>query len=350
MNNENNLPIETSNKLPIEKKRQQNRMKQNLKRIGKIALNAGIALSGFAIATIGGPVATTIGGVTFLISGTNAGKNLILKKPNKESMFVTSKNLKGEISLLQDSTDFKTMQKTKGLEPQEKAALMGLEMLVGMQNYKQQFSDQDEKTQKAQDGENNVYEPIFKTITHGVNIKTIEALEKMGYLQIEEKEPKNKSILFFEKMQFGQYKQAREALVAKIKSDKENLKNVEKQMYEIKFKLTDRPLNIEEIYQSYLECKTTRGNAPLKRIGIIIEALKNQNIDIETNDLGESVIKSNSEQSFATRVQKEYESKNKSKIFRQSQQVEIDESQQIDNSKEKIVENELQKDGEEMEL
>ena len=346
MNNENKLPIVVNNKLPIVKKRNQNRMKETIKRVGKITLSAGLALSGFAISTIGGPVATILGGGIYIISATNAGKNIIFKKPNKDSMFVTSKNSKGETSLSQDSTDFRTMRKLRGLGLQEKGALMGLEMLVGMQNYKQQFSDQEKRTEPAQNGENNVYEPIFKTVTHGINIKTIEALEKMGYLEIEEKNLKNQSILFFEKMQFGQYKQATENLFAKLTSDKEKLKAVQKQMYEIKFKLTDKPLNLEEIYQSYLESKSTRGNAPLKRIGIIMEALKNKNIDIEINDLGENVIKTNSKESFANRMQKQFESKNKSKIFKESHQVQINQNEQT-NNRENLIQNELQKDGDE---
>ena len=86
-------------------------------------------------------VTATIGTGMYVISGVNAGKQIIYKKHDKNSMFVTRTDMKGETKLSQDITEFRAFNKMKGFEPQEKGALMGLEMLVGLQNYKQQFSD-----------------------------------------------------------------------------------------------------------------------------------------------------------------------------------------------------------------
>ena len=226
MNKENNLPTVISDRLPIEKKRNLNRIKENFKRAGKIAINTVVSISGLGVAAIGGPAIATLGLGTAVISATNVGKNIIFKKANKNSMFVTRKNLKGELSLFQESTNIDTLKKMKGLKPQEKGALMGLEMLVGLQSYQQQFSDQKKKVEISRDGENNVYSPVFKTVTHGINIKTIEALGKLGYLQVDEKIPKNKNILFFEKLQFKQYKEAAKAIKAQLSGDREELKNI----------------------------------------------------------------------------------------------------------------------------
>ena len=326
MNKESNLPIVTNNRLPIEQKRNLNRIKEGFKRAGKIGLNALLAISGLGVAAVGGPVMTTLGAGLSIISATNVGKDIIFKKANKESMFVTKKNLKGEMSLYQESTNLETFKRMRGLKPQEKGALMGLEMLVGLQNFKQQYSDQNKKTEISKDGQTNVYPQVFTTVTHGINIKTIEALAKLGYLQVEQKEPKNKSILLFEKIQFEQYEEAKKAVKAKLSRDKEQLKKHEKQMYKIKFRLTDKPLNIEELYKQYAEVKFSRGDASLKRIGIILEALKEQNVDVITNGLGISEIKYGTEESLAKRVTREIENKDASKRFREAQAAEIDES------------------------
>lgn len=326
MNKESNLPILTNSRLPIEQRRKLNRIKESLKRTGKIVLNSGLAITGLGVAAVGGPIVTTLGAGIAIISATNVGHNIIFKKVNKNSMFVTRKNLKGEMSLFQESTNISTLKKMKGLKPQEKGALMGLEMLVGLQNYKQQFSDKHKKTEISKDGENQLYSPVFKTVTHGINIKTIEALGKLGYLQVDEKMPKNKSILFFEKLQFKQYKEASTAMKAKLSGDKELLKEHQKQMYEIKFRLTDKPLNIEDLYKQYAEIKVTRGDPSIKRIGIILEALKDQKIDVVTNQLGIAEIQYGSEESLAKRITKEMKYEDPNKKFRESQAQEIDDS------------------------
>lgn len=194
--------------------------------------------------------------------------------------------MKGEIYLAQDSTNIKAFQKLKGLLPQEKAAVMGLELFVGLQNYQQQFKDTNKNMEPARESESNVYSQVFTTCTHGVNIKTIEALEKLGYLQIESKKTKRKSNLIFEKLGFKQYK----------------------------------------------EVKDTKGNnptrKPIKRVGSLLEILKNRNIDIETDEVGRKRINSKAERSFAKRVQDELVNENNKRSFREALQVEQILSQQ----------------------
>ena len=332
MDKVSNLPVEVKNNLPMEQKRNNKRRIEGVKRIGKIILNAGIAGTGLALmSTVGGPVAATIGTGMWFIGGINAGQNIILKK-QKDSMFTTTKNMKGEIYLAQDSTNIKAFQKLKGLLPQEKAAVMGLELFVGLQNYQQQFEDTNKKMETARESENNVYSQVFTTCTHGVNIKTIEALEKLGYLQIESKEPKRKSNLIFEKLGFKQYQEVKETLLAQMSFDKEKMKEHQKQVYEIKFKITDKPLDLDEVYKQYLEVKDTKGinlqRKPIKRIGILLDILKNRNFDIETDELGRKRINSKAERPFAKRIQEELVNENKKRSFREALQVEENSIQQ----------------------
>ena len=80
-------------------------------------------------------------------------------------------------------------------------------------------------------------------------------------------------------------------------------------MYDLALRVTDKTIDFEEIYKSYLDLKGTREKnektAPIKRLGIIIEALRKRNIDIVKNDIGETVIDYNAQESLATRVKRE---------------------------------------------
>ena len=336
MNTENNLPVTIKNNLPLERKRNNLRIKNQLQRVGKILANIGISIAGLGTMTLGGPVAPIIGGAIYLLTGTNALKNVIFKK-EKGLMFVTYKNLKGEICISEDSTDFKSFSKMKGFQPGEKGVLMGIQMLIGLQRYKQSFHDQDQKTELAKSGVERVYPQVFTTETHGINIKTIEALEKLGYIQIERNEPKKKSILFFERIEFKQYKEARKALSAKIKGNQEELKEYQKQINEIAFRITDKQMDFEDIYKQYQEVKNTRESnpfrKPLKRIGILFDGLRNRNIDIQRNALGEYEIDYNSSEPFARRMERERNIKEKTQRFRGEQKVEAEQTNALKSQK-----------------
>lgn len=320
MSNENKALMPINNKLPIEQKRNISRINDGFKRTGKIVLSGAATLAGVAI---GGPVGFTVS----VVSLANAVQETMYKR-TKGSMFMTKKNIKGEISAWQDIWKLKNFSQLKGLIKEQKAAMMGLEILTHLDRYKQQFSDQNKITKPSRNGEYGVYTTVFTTKTHGINIKTIEALEKLGYLQIESKEPRNKSILLSEKITFKEYKEAKEAIIAKITLDKENIKKHEKQLYDIRLRLTDKPLDLEEIYKNYLEVRNTKGKnenrKSLRRIGIMFELLQDTNIDFERDSIGILQIKNNSEESFAKRIEKQIQQEDKNKQFRESLQEEIE--------------------------
>lgn len=306
MSNEK-LPIELKNNQLAVQKRINKRRIEGIKRIGKIALSTGVAVTGLVASTIGGPVATVVGMGVSIGGLTNAGLDIIYKKPSKDSMFVQRKKYNGEIQITQSAKDVKAFQKMKGFDSIEKGAMMGLELLVQLQNIKQKFEDQGAKTEIAQNEKNNVYSQVYSTTTHGINIKTVEALEQLGYLQIERKEPKKKSNLFFEKIGFGQYKEAMQGLLSTF-SENENKKH-EVQMYDMAFKITDKPMDFAQIYKTYIELNGTKDKnpmrKPIKRLGIIFDALRNQSIDIVKNEIGEIVINYKAQESFSKRMKRE---------------------------------------------
>lgn len=288
-------------------KRQKQRNIEGIKRVGKVVGSFGLAALGVGALGLGGPIAV-VGAGAYVIAGTNAIKNIIFKSAGKNSMFVTKRKLNGELEIDQDSTKLKQAQKIKALQPQEKAAMMGLGMLVSLRNIQQMYEDKDIQTEPAQNGENNVYPQVFSTVTHGDNIKTLEALEKLGYIQIDRKEFKKKSTFAWERLGFGEYKLAQKAFLAQF--NPEERKGYEHDFYDMAIQITDKKLNVDELAQRYvnvdqIDKSDRQERKALKTIGLIFKALKNSNIDVSMNELGEAQIKYDSEEPLLKRVQRE---------------------------------------------
>jgi len=288
-------------------KRQKQRNIEGIKRVGKVVGSFGLAALGVGALGLGGPIAV-VGAGAYVIAGTNAIKNIIFKSAGKNSMFVTKRKLNGELEIDQDSTKLKQAQKIKALQPQEKAAMMGLGMLISLRNIQQMYEDKDIQTEPAQNGENNVYPQVFSTVTHGDNIKTLEALEKLGYIQIDRKEFKKKSTFAWERLGFGEYKSAQKAFLAQF--NPEERKGYEHDFYDMAIQITDKKLNVDELAQRYvnvdqIDKSDRQERKALKTIGLIFKALKNSNIDVSMNELGEAQIKYDSEEPLLKRVQRE---------------------------------------------
>lgn len=318
----NNLPMKVNNLgLTIEKRRNVSRINNSLKRIGKIGIQGLVAIGGIGIAAIiGGPVGMTVGLGTYIVGANGALKNAIYRR-EKDMMFITRVNSKGETAIFQDATNIKMLSQMKGYEPHEKAALMGLQNLVGLQRYKQEFSDKNKKKELSRDSENHVYNKVFSTLTHGINIKTFQALESLGYIQIESLEDKRSRLLIMERLGFGQYNEAKESIKAMITNNQDAKNKYMRQMKKISFKLTDKPLDLNELYEQYEEVKNTRGNNPnrkdIRRIGIILEALKDKNVDISVDKLGISRINYKAKTSLAKRIEQEIAIKQEKQRFKE---------------------------------
>lgn len=319
----NNLPVKANEKgLTIEKKRNFARANEELKRAGKIALQGIIAFGGLTVSAISAaPVLTTLGLCTGVLGASRAIYNTRFKT-YKDMIFTTKKKLNGEISIFQDATNVKMLSKMKGFEPHEKAALMGLQNFIGLQRYQQKFMDKNMISTLSRDGKSWVYDKTFSTVTHGINIKTFKALESLGYIQIESLEDKKKKTLVLERLGFGQYKEAGASIKAVLTNNQEEKNKYMKQMQEIKFKLTDKPFDINDVYKEYLDIKDTKEKNPrrkdIKRIGVILDALKDKNIDIEKDKLGIPKINYNSDKSFVKRIEQEKEFEKRENSFREN--------------------------------
>lgn len=334
-------------------KRQKQRNIEGIKRVGKVVGSFGLAALGVGALGLGGPIAV-VGAGAYVIAGTNAIKNIIFKSEGKNSMFVTKRKLNGELEIDQDSTKLKQAQKIKALQPQEKAAMMGLGMLVSLRNIQQMYEDKDIQTEPAQNGENNVYPQVFSTVTHGDNIKTLEALEKLGYIQIDRKEFKKKSTFAWERLGFGEYKSAQKAFLAQF--NPEERKGYEHDFYDMAIQITDKKLNVDELAQRYvnvdqIDKSDRQERKALKTIGLIFKALKNSKIDISMNELGEAQIKYDSEEPLLKRVQRENldkceEYRKTMYVGNEIEQTQVQEKCQNEITQENVTENQQNKDEE----
>ena len=334
-------------------KRQKQRNIEGIKRVGKVVGSFGLAALGVGALGLGGPIAV-VGAGAYVIAGTNAIKNIIFKSAGKNSMFVTKRKLNGELEIDQDSTKLKQAQKIKALQPQEKAAMMGLGMLVSLRNIQQMYEDKDIQTEPAQNGENNVYPQVFSTVTHGDNIKTLEALEKLGYIQINRKEFKKKSTFAWERLGVGEYKSAQKAFLAQF--NPEERKGYEHDFYDMAIQITDKKLNVDELAQRYvnvdqIDKSDRQERKALKTIGLIFKAIKNSKIDISMNELGEAQIKYDSEEPLLKRVQRENldkceEYRKTMYVGNEIEQTQVQEKCQNEITQENVTENQQNKDEE----
>lgn len=334
-------------------KRQKQRNIEGIKRVGKIAGNFGLAAIGVGALGLGGPIAV-VGASAYVLAGTNAIKNIIFKSVEKNSMFVTRRKINGELEIGQDSTKLKQAQKIKELRPQEKAAMMGLGMMVSLKNIQQMYEDKDIQTKPALNGENNVYPQVFSTVTHGDNVKTLEALEKLGYIQITRKEFKKKSTFAWERLGVGEYKSAQRAFLAKF--NPEERKKYEHDFYDMAIQITDKKLNIDELAQRYvnvdqIDKSDRQERKALKTIGLIFKALKNSKIDISMNELGKAQIKYDSEEPLLKRVQRENldkceEYRKTMYVGNEIEQTQVQEKCQNEITQENVTENQQNKDEE----
>lgn len=334
-------------------KRQKQRNIEGIKRVGKVVGSFGLAALGVGALGLGGPIAV-VGAGAYVIAGTNAIKNIIFKSAGKNSMFVTKRKLNGELEIDQDSIKLKQAQKIKALQPQEKAAMMGLGMLVSLKNIQQMYEDKDIQTEPAQNGENNVYPQVFSTVTHGDNIKTLEALEKLGYIQINRKEFKKKSTFAWERLGVGEYKSAQKAFLAQF--NPEERKGYEHDFYDMAIQITDKKLNVDELAQRYvnvdqIDKSDRQERKALKTIGLIFKALKNSKIDISMNELGEAQIKYDSEEPLLKRVQRENldkceEYRKTMYVGNEIEQTQVQEKCQNEITQENVTENQQNKDEE----
>lgn len=295
---ESNLPVVVNDKkllIPSKYK-----IYDTFRRGAKIAGGTVGFLGGIVIASaIGGPIAGTLGTGVAVYSFTRAGVN-VLNKTEPGLLFVSKKKFLKNESRINQSSRIDLTAKMRGYNQIEKAAMMTLQSLIGLSRYKENLEGS--PYYQREDG-TKVYTKMFTTVTHSINLKTFKKLEDLGIIEIDPdypdfKDTGKKSLLIMEKIGFGRYKDISEVAKSLIKRDKESLEKSKKEMKEVRFRLTDKKIDFEDMYKKIngiIPYKSAEEKVALSRMGTIFRTkngiLSTKDLDIEKDITGRTILR-----------------------------------------------------------
>lgn len=275
-------------------------------------------------------------GTVAMITGGFGAINNIKSKAEPSLMFVSEKR-GNEIQIFQNYKP-EISSKMKDYSMAEKAGMMALQTLVGFSRYKENFKYADYEI--GENGE-KIYNKTISTVTHGVNIKTLQAIEKLGYIKIDSIDEKFKqtviekaigkeargleTLLIVEKLGFKNYKDLEKIGKAKLKQvrgkltrNKEEveenekiLQSMKKKFNKISFRLTDKKIDFEELYEKSADYSKLEKDErmALKRLAIIFDnnngILATKNIDISQDRFGRDIIQYDTSETFAKRLKRD---------------------------------------------
>lgn len=262
-----------------------------------------------------------LGWAAFAITGHRSIQNALYKV--EPSLMFMSAVRGGERRIYQD-TRINLASKMIGYSNGEKGGMMGLQTLVGFSRYKSMLEGSDYEV--GENGE-KIYSQKVSTVTHGINLKNIQMLEDLGYIKIDSMEEKFRQnfvekalgreprglrmLLINEKLGFGNWGDLRKIAKAGLTGDKETLESMRKTFSKVTFRLTDKPIDFEELYKKSLDIKSIedkKERMALRRLAIVFDSkagiLSTKNIDIGKDAFGRDVIKYGTKESFAARVNK----------------------------------------------
>lgn len=209
--NENNLPVKVGKKDII------NSIKNTGMKTLKI-LSSSLGVAVFSTAAVASAVMLPILIVPSVIGGFFSAQALLnntINRSFKDLVFITSKH-KGNTKIYQDVTRVDLTSKMKGFSNAEKAAFMQMQTIIELSK----FPVHDRKGKEI----------IYEIDTHGINQATFRKLQELGYIRDYEEEFLKDTRLILPKIAFGNFKKLNE----KVK------------MYNIKFKLTGKPIDLED--------------------------------------------------------------------------------------------------------
>ena len=317
MKDNNNLPQIYKQNFPSKIKKKIPRIKELSKKIVKCTGWGVVTLVGLGTLSVGGPIGTTVGLSTLLVGAYNEANNLPFRK-RPDLMFCTQKDFKhNTTSIGQDITRRDLIKKIKDFNPIEKAEFMTLQTMVLLQRYKKELEGTKKELSTRIDGA-YVYPKKFSTVTHGINIKNMLQLEKLGYIEIQNdlneiqykrnifgKESEYKSTLFWPRLGFGETEKVKKIVKAFIKGDREELDANKVVMKRVEFKLTDKPLDFVELYKM---CNSTKKEErrQVGRFRKIFDRedgiLKKRDIDICEDKYGMAEIRYTTQKSFLNKM------------------------------------------------
>lgn len=127
-----------------------------------------------------------------------------------------------------------------------KGSMMLLQTMILLQREKQIL-----ERKSSSKGDNGVYDKKYQTITHERNVENLRALESLGYITIDDKSEYKKKYQITERLGFGQVKDALKATKAMLIGSREEKEKYKKQLYRVKFRLTDKNIDFDKLYESF---------------------------------------------------------------------------------------------------
>lgn len=248
MENPSNLPIAYDPKMASRANASDN-VKRALKIMGGVGIGMVGIVAGAASSVITVPaLAAAVNGVgfaTFVAGASSSAINAVCRR-EKDLMFEARKKLDGRYYLFQKVDSLKYV---KDLHPYDIAGVMTLNTIVGLGRYQGVLQN----SKMIEENGKKVYKQGFATKTHSINIKNFELLAQLGYISIDSVEDRGTSKLIVEKLTVG---------------NNTEKKKQEIPMSLIKFKLTDKKINLVDFYLAY---KTGKFRVPgEKRIGTVL--------------------------------------------------------------------------------
>lgn len=301
------------------------------------------ATSLFVLGVGSAAIAPGIVGTSLLLggiyAGVRAGANVIYKT-EPSLMFVSKRGQDGERQIFQD-TRIGLDSHMKDFDVYEKSSMMALQALIGFERYKQSL-----KGTPYTEKENGVkvYDQKYSTVTHKANFRNFDALIDLGLIESDkvadrqpvpkyrgfigsvrkavsnigkskddlensqENIPTKKTYLIFEKLGFGRFDELKKMGKAFISGDKKTLRSYETELKKVNFRLTDKPIDFEDIYLKingarpyesqeekrglnrfkyiFLEEPVTRGDKVVINQGILVS----KKIDIGKDSTGRPIL------------------------------------------------------------
>ena len=282
--------------------------KYRLKELGKSLGYAGIFVSGIGISLIGAPVV----GIPIFLTGFVGFEQKLLNAAAPESS-----TFEGSLFKLTNKFKYRSLDQSSLFNPEEvakmsnifkgdsekdqrrgKGAMMLLQTMILLQREKQ-IHDR-ESTSKD---DNGVYDKKYQTTTHGRNVENLKTLARLGYITIDDISEYKKKYQITERLGFGQVKDSLKATKAMLIGSHEEKEKYKKQLYRVKFRLTDKNIDFDELYEAFKSQKdedminTFRGLYS-NEYGILAK----KKLDIHRDKDGMPMIVYDAKQSFTERV------------------------------------------------
>lgn len=306
----------------------------NLVKFGKsLGLIAGslVTLGAGAIASVAIPVVGNVVGFTTMAAGVwQMTRGIVTATNNLEpSLMFSSKKIGNELTISQDSR-LSLASKMKGYNIAEKGGMMQLQALVGFSRYKENFRQTNASYTIDENGM-KVYDQKISTVTHSINLKTLDALETLGLIKIDDRETNFKfsglealrdigydgksdrrTFLLTEKIGFRNKSGVKNAITGMTSRDPEERKKYSEQLKKYTFRLTDKDIDIADMmlkYQGIIPTESTEEARAINKFGFVLHSkrgiLAKKNIDIGKDRFGRAIILYDVDKNFQARTYEE---------------------------------------------